>query len=82
MDVTTAVAWTIAFSFLLFALLRRQQIPMVVPIATAAEAQALPDDDDEEMPETDRAPRRAHWLAAAVVVTAALRVGLLVAVHR
>ena len=40
---------------------------------------ALPGDDEEQMPETDRAPR--PWLGWTVAGVAALRVTMLVALH-
>jgi hypothetical protein len=81
MPVTTAVAWTIAFAVLLFALFRRVQEPVFEPISVADAVPALPDDDDEQKPETDRAPGHFPWLAASVAATAALRVGLLAVLH-
>jgi hypothetical protein len=82
MSVTTAAAWTIAFAFLLFALIRRVQVPVLEPIGPTTALPAPTDDDDEQLPETDRTPRKLPWLAATVVATAAVRVGLLVALHR
>jgi hypothetical protein len=40
---------------------------------------ALPDDDEEQLPETDRAPR--PWLPWSVAAVAALRLVLLVTLH-
>jgi hypothetical protein len=83
MSLTTAVAWTIAFAVLLFALLRRELVSVLVPVSSGTAAPALPEDDDEQQqPETDRVQRRIPWLTATVVATAAVRIGLLVALHR
>ena len=40
---------------------------------------ALPDDDEEQLPETDRAPRR--WLPWSVAGVAAIRLALLLTLH-
>ncbi|HEU0053995.1 MAG TPA: hypothetical protein VFQ39_12505 [Longimicrobium sp.] len=40
----------------------------------------IPDEDDDQMPETDRAPRT-HWLPYAVASVAAVRIAMLVALH-
>ena len=60
-----------------------------LPVAVTIEAQrqqqpTRPDDSgDEQLPETDRAPRgMSHLLTYAVAVTAAVRLGLLVTLHR
>jgi hypothetical protein len=42
-------------------------------------APSLPDDDEEQLPETDRAPR--PWLPWSVAAVAALRLVLLVTLH-
>jgi hypothetical protein len=46
-------------------------------------APASPGDDEEQMPETDRAPRipRLPWLGISVACVLALRVGLLLTLH-
>lgn len=61
-----------------------------LPVAVAVmDAQRQPqpkqpeDSDEEQLPETDRAPRGvSHLLTYAVAVTAAVRLGLLVTLHR
>jgi hypothetical protein len=77
---TVAVAWLIAFAVLLFAMLRRQEI--LVPACGETPVLAPPDDDEEQMPETDRTPRRLRWLPTVVAATALVRLVVLVALHR
>jgi hypothetical protein len=40
----------------------------------------LPDDEEEQQPETDRAPRR-HWLGWSVASVAVVRLAVLLALH-
>jgi hypothetical protein len=86
MQPESLAAWIIALVALCFALLRLVRGQVFVPIADGGVAGAtrLPD-DDEQQPETDRAPagpRRVSSLALAVAATAALRLCLLAALHR
>jgi hypothetical protein len=65
---------------------RAQWLPVAVSIAEV-ERQQRPkqpeDGGDEQLPETDRAPRGiSHLLGYAVALTAAVRLGVLVALHR
>ncbi|HEY6909564.1 MAG TPA: hypothetical protein VI356_09355 [Myxococcales bacterium] len=63
-------------------LLRRPGVfsPALVAEATGRmPASAVPGDEEEQLPETDRAPRR--WLPWAVAAVAMLRVVLLVTLH-
>jgi len=72
----TAVA-----AFALFILLRRPGMFSPALVLEGAEHAPFiaPGDEDEEMPETDRAPR--PWLPWAVAALALVRVTLLVALH-
>jgi hypothetical protein len=74
------VVASVLIALAIVALLRRPWVfsPALVmePIAAAALA---PGDEDEQLPETDRAPR--SWLPWTVAAVAALRVGLLVTLH-
>ena len=49
-------------------------------LAFAGRPLELPDDDEEQLPETDRAPRT-PWLALGVAAVAALRLALLLTLH-
>jgi len=84
-----AVQWglVLAFAALFIARFwRAQWMPVAVSIADGqSEGPKRPDEgaDDEQLPETDRAPRGVpHLLTYAVAATAALRLGMLVALHR
>ena len=77
----------LAFAALLLAhLWRAEWAPVRVSIAQAErEGPKRPAEgaDDEQLPETDRAPRAVpHLLTYAVALTAALRLGALVVLHR
>lgn len=65
----------------LFILLRRPGLfsPALVLEESEPAPFAAPGDEDEEMPETDRAPR--PWLPWAVVAVGLVRVTLLMALH-
>ncbi len=85
MEPATQMAWVLGFAALLVALFwRAGALRLAVPIALAERSGPRnPEDEDEQLPETDRAPRRAsRLLAYAVAATAALRLGLLLALHR
>ena len=76
------LAITFVAALALFLLFRR---PGVLSPALVAEGGArwqgrpAPDDEDEQQPETDRAPRR--WLPVCVAAVAALRLALLLTLH-
>jgi hypothetical protein len=84
-----ALQITVLFAFAIAcmaALWRARWLPVAVA-ALEPERQQGPnrpeDPDDEQLPETDRAPRGAsHLLTYAVALTAVARIGLLVALHR
>ncbi len=81
------IAWVLALAALLVAVLRRSGwVWLAEPVAALeGEGQRVPGDgsEDEQLPETDRAPRRGlQALTCAVALTAAVRLGLLVALHR
>ena len=72
------LALAIACAMALIILLRRPGELSPVPAFARAgrwPGQPAPDDEEEQLPETDRAPRR--WLPWSVVALAALRVVLL-----
>jgi hypothetical protein len=75
------VALTLVVAFALIAVLLRRPgvFAPVMAFAGQPDAAAIPGDDEEEMPETDRAPR--HRLAWAVAAVAVLRLTLLVTLH-
>jgi hypothetical protein len=80
------VLWTLVFAMLLAVVLRRIGWSwLAVPAGASHPGPRTPDDggEDEQQPETDRAPRRGlQVLTAAVAITAAVRLGLLVTLHR
>jgi len=81
------VLWTLVFAMLLVVTLRRMGWQwLAVPAGVPQSGPRIPDeggDEDEQQPETDRAPRRGlSTLTAAVALTAAVRLGFLVALHR
>ena len=87
MSATLQVALAFAFAAVFMALLWRSQLlPVTVAIAEPdrQERPKQPEDGgDEQLPETDRAPRgMSHLLTYAVAVTAAVRLGVLVTFHR
>jgi hypothetical protein len=85
MPVAVQLGLLLAFAALLIAYFGRAQwMPVTVSVAER-EGPKSPEDgsDDEQLPETDRAPRGVpHLLTYAVGLTAALRLGVLVALHR
>jgi hypothetical protein len=83
MDHTLAAGWVLAFG-MLFAMLLRSR-PLAVPVLVgriAAAPRPRDDEDQEQLPETDRAPRAFPWLPAVVAMAGALRLCLLVGWHR
>jgi hypothetical protein len=88
MQPAAQIAWVLAFALLLLALLGRAGwLRLAVPVFDAERSgPGSPpgeDGDGDQLPETDRAPRRRlHALTYAVALTAAVRVGLLVTLHR
>jgi hypothetical protein len=77
------VALTLIAAFALAAFLFRRPGLFAPELAFAAgpSGTALPGDDDEQLPETDRAPRLRNPLAWTVAGVAALRLALLLALH-
>ncbi|TMA27786.1 MAG: hypothetical protein E6J78_08940 [Deltaproteobacteria bacterium] len=78
------VTLTLVAVFVLAAFLLRRPWQFAPALAFAASRSEVdvPGDDDEEQPETDRAPApRRHPLAWTVAGVAVLRVALLVALH-
>jgi hypothetical protein len=80
MDQALVAGWVAAFGFFLVIAVRRTWLNVPVLIVEAASTPRPGDagDDEEQQPETDRAPRSFPWLKAAVAMTAALRLCLLV----
>jgi hypothetical protein len=81
------IAWALALAALLLAVLRQSGwLPLLAPVGLErAAGPRVPGEggEDEQLPETDRAPRRGlHALTCAVVLTAAVRLGVLLAMHR
>ena len=81
------IAWFVAFAVLLAAVaMRAGWLWLAAPVAIDEPyGPGVPEDggDDEQQPETDRAPRRGlNALTWVVALTAAVRFGLLVTLHR
>ena len=81
------IAWLLAsFALLAAVALRLGWLWLAAPVAIdEPDGPGVPEDggDDEQQPETDRAPRRGpHALTWVVALTAAVRLGLLVTLHR
>jgi hypothetical protein len=74
------VALSVVAALALAILFRRPGTFAPVLAFTAGPRQPPPGDDEEQMPETDRAPR-APWLGLTVASVAALRLLLLVTLH-
>jgi hypothetical protein len=76
------LALAVVFALALFLILRRPSVfspVLVLEPCSRWPGPARPGDDEEQLPETDRAPRQ--WLPWAVGATAALRIALLVVLH-
>ena len=72
----------IAFALALLVLLRRPGVFSPVPLLAGASdrpGQPAPGDEEEQLPETDRAPRR--WLPWSVAAVAAVRLVLLLTIQ-
>ncbi|HWE23311.1 MAG TPA: hypothetical protein VG496_05165 [Myxococcales bacterium] len=87
MSPAVQIALLFVFAAMCLAMLwRAPWVPATVAAAELRRQQRPPnpeDPGDEQQPETDRAPRRmSHLLTYAVALTAAVRVGFLVALHR
>jgi hypothetical protein len=86
MPAAPQVAFLFALALLCAALLwYTKWLPVAVTVEAAREPQPKQPGDpaDEQLPETDRAPRGvSHLLTYAVAFTAAARVGILIAFHR
>jgi hypothetical protein len=82
MDHVLAAGWVLAFG-MLFAMLLRNRTLAVPVLVTRILAAPRPRDgeEDEQLPETDRAPRAFPWLSAVVALAAATRLCLLVGWH-
>ena len=83
MDHMLAAGWALAFVMLFAMALRRSLLNVPIPLTTLAAVPRPgdPGDEDEQQPETDRAPRSFRWLPAAVGMMAALRLCLFVGWH-
>jgi hypothetical protein len=86
MPAAPQIAFLFALAVLCGALLwYAKWLPVAVPVEAARqpEPKQPADPADEQLPETDRAPRGvSHLLTYAVALTAAARVGVLIALHR
>ena len=80
------IAWVLAFAALLVVLaIRAGWLWLAAPVGVDLHGPGVPEDggDGDQQPETDRAPRRGlHGLTCAVALTAAVRLALLLALHR
>jgi len=83
MDQTLAAGWAVAFGVLFVMAVRRGLLTVPVPVLPATYTPRPPDvgDEEEQQPETDRAPRSFPWLPTAIGMMAALRLCLLVGWH-
>ena len=86
MHLSVQIAWALALAALLLILLR-QSGWLLAPVAleSCAGGPRVPGEggEDEQLPETDRAPRPGlSALTCAVALTAALRLGVFIAIHR
>ncbi len=75
------LALSIAAALMIVALLK---LPgFTVPALAAAQPMigSIPGEDEEELPQTDRAPSPHRWLPLTVVAVAALRVVLFATLH-
>ena len=85
MHLAAQMAWALALAALLLTVLRQSGCVLAPAVVERAFGPRPPGEggEDEQLPETDRAPRRGlSALACAVAVTAAVRLGVLLAIHR
>ncbi len=85
MQADAVVMWIVTFTVLCFALVRNLRGDVLVPLTERSEGGTEMPDEEEQQPETDLVPvkhRHLPSLALTVAATAALRLGLLVALHR
>ena len=76
------LAFAVAAALALIILLRRPGLfsPVLVALGEGRwPGTPLPGDDEDQMPETDRAPR--HWLPWGVAAVATLRLACLLTLH-
>jgi hypothetical protein len=83
MDHTLLAGWAVAFGMFFVIAFRRALLSAPVLVSQVASEPRPGDagDEEEQQPETDRAPRSFPWLPTAVAMTAALRLCLLVGWH-
>jgi hypothetical protein len=83
MDHMLVAGWAVAFGMFFVIAFRRSQLSAPVLVGEFASEPRPGDagDEEEQQPETDRAPRSFPWLPTAVAMTAAFRVCLLVGWH-
>ena len=82
MDHVLAAGWVLAFGMLFVMLLRNRTMAVPVLVGRIGSAPRPRDgEEDEQLPETDRAPHAFPWLPAAVAATAAVRLCLLAGWH-
>ena len=83
MDQTLAAGWAVGFGMLFVMAVRRSLLSVPVPVLEATYMPRPGDagDEEEQQPETDRAPRSFPWLPTAVGMMAAVRLCLLVGWH-
>ena len=83
MDQALAAGWAVAFGVLCVMMLRSSPLGVPVLAGEVAPAPRPGDagDEEEQQPETDRAPRSFPWLKATVAMAAALRLCLLLGWH-
>ncbi len=79
------LVWALALAALFLAILGQSGWVLAPVAVESAPGPRTPGDggEDEQLPETDRAPRRGiSMLTCAVALTAAVRLGVLLAIHR
>ena len=75
------LALSIAAALFVLALLKMPGLTAPALAYAAPHEVTLPGDDEDEMPQTDRAPSSQRWLSWTVVSVAALRLVVLVTLH-
>jgi hypothetical protein len=83
MDQALMAGWAGALGMLFVVTVRRSGLssPVLITQVAAAPRPSDTGDEEEQQPETDRAPRSFPWLKAAVAMTAAARLCLLAGWH-